>query len=131
MKDLALWLGLLSAPAIISLIFGPPGFEAFREGPRHETAPVATYEAGRAEYALFCAGCHGRVGEGTARAPGLHVSRPGTDPAAAAAFHRVVRGGVVADGRQSGMPLFGGMSPERIDAIISYLRRVGRTGDGG
>jgi len=122
MKDLALWLGLISAPAIVSLLFAPRGFEAFDE-PGRGVVPARVIEEARVDYAMFCARCHGRMAEGTRRAPGLGAPPPG---AASAAFRQAVWAGALASGDGESMPPFRALSAERIDGIIAYLRRMGQ-----
>jgi mono/diheme cytochrome c family protein len=124
MKDLALWLGLVSAPAIIFAIFGPPGLEAFRE-PRVRLAAYAV-EEGRIVFAARCARCHGRLAEGTERGPRLVGSGEGLRGAAAARFRRILRGGVPAGEHHGGMPAFPDLPDAQVDGLLAFLRRLER-----
>ena len=126
MKDLALWLGLVSAPALISLILGPPGFEAFRR-PDPVAASASVVSEGHTLYAMRCAVCHGRLGEGTERAPGLIAPARGA-PAEAMAFHRAVGGGMRPGARDPHLILSPGLTGRQTDGIIAFLRRLERPG---
>lgn len=123
MKDLALWLGLVSAPAIIFAIFGPPGFEAFREPPR-VTLAASAVEEGRIVFAARCARCHGRLAEGTARGPRLVGNGDGLRGLDETRFRRVVREGVPAGERHGGMPAFPDLPEAAVDGLLAFLRRI-------
>lgn len=127
MKDLALWLGLVSAPAIISLILGPPGFEAFRR-PDPVAASASVVSEGHSLYAMRCAVCHGRLGEGTDRAPVLIVPARGAE-AEILAFRRAVRRDVWSGPRAPHLALPRRLTTTQVDGIIAFLRRIERPGE--
>lgn len=125
MKGLAPWLGLVSVPAIIFAIFGPPGLEAFRE-PAQATLATSVVEEGRIIFAARCARCHGRLAEGTARGPGLVGGDGRSGDFSETDFRRILREGVPAGERHGGMPAFPDLPDAASDGLLAFLRRLDR-----
>lgn len=129
MKDLLLGLALLSCPAIVFAVFGLPGLDAFDSDPPG-TASYAPVDEGRLAFAEECAGCHGRLAEGSARGPALispAYSRSSLDDEA---FLRAVREGVPARGApHQSMPAFPDLSDQRLARMLTFVREIQRAND--
>lgn len=127
MKNLLIGLALIACPAIVFAIFGIAGLEVFFED--DNAAPGRSpIEEGRLAFATECAGCHGRMAEGTGRGPALidpvwGPSRFGDD-----AFRRAVREGVPSRlWRFGDMPAFPDLPEREVDRILAFVRQVQRT----
>ncbi|MDH3668353.1 MAG: cytochrome c, partial [Paracoccaceae bacterium] len=70
MKELLIWLGLISGPAVIFAVFGTSGMDAFDDQAAARTSS-AMMGQGRTAFARHCASCHGRMARGTSHGPGL------------------------------------------------------------
>jgi len=126
MKDLLLGLALISCPAIVFAEFGTRGLDAFGDG-RASDSSYSVAAEGRLAFAEECAGCHGRLAEGTVRGPAL------VDPAYAPAqldddsFRRAVRqGGAAARYEFGDMPAFPDLPERRTDRMLAFVRALQR-----
>jgi len=105
MKDVLTALALLSAPALVLVLYGT-------RGPGGEGAdvvrPLAAIEEGRVAFADACARCHGRLGRGGTGGPSLVT--PALRALPDAALREAIRGHVRA------------LSEPLLDDIVAYLR---------
>jgi mono/diheme cytochrome c family protein len=126
MKDLLVGLGLLCCPALVFVLFGTSGMEAFEEGTA-ERPPAESALLGRIAFASECARCHGRLAGGTSRGPDL--IRPAYGPAVVSdnQIQRAVREGVAAQDGSAGMPAVDNVSDRRLDDVITFLREMQRS----
>jgi len=110
-------LALLSGPAIVFAAFGTSGFDSLFESAA-EPADTIAIDEGRIAFATECATCHGRMAEGTLRAPALVGPRPDRE-----ALARIIRRGIAPRGRAShGMPAYPQMPDRTVDAIAAFLQ---------
>jgi mono/diheme cytochrome c family protein len=125
MKDLLIGLGLLCCPALVFVIFGTSGMEAFVENPGSREQAEAI-EIGRVVFAEECAGCHGRLARGTERGPDLIQPAYGPSFTSDARLRRAVREGV--PGRDGGvaMPANPHLAEYRLHRMITFLREMQR-----
>jgi mono/diheme cytochrome c family protein len=106
---------LIAVPALIAL---GGVLVACKEQPTSSgaAAPVAYQDPGAVVYSDACARCHGdyRQGDGTAPAlDGVRMASLGDSPLRF----------TIAYGKGQ-MPGFGGLSPDQVEALITYLRSV-------
>ncbi len=125
MKDLLIGLGLLSSPAAVFVVFGTSGFDAFDEG-SSAPASLVSVEQGLVAFAGECAGCHGRLAEGTGRGPNLIQRDYGPRVLSDAQFRRAVRQGLPARGGYGAMPPSPGVSKRRLERMIRFTRELQR-----
>ena len=125
MKDLLIGLGLLSCPAVVFVVFGTSGLDAFDEG-RGAPASSQLVDQGLVAFDRECARCHGRLAEGTERGPNLihRDYRPGVR--SDAQFRRAVREGMPARRGYGAMPASPGVSKRRLQRMITFLRELQR-----
>ncbi len=126
MKDLLLGLGLISCPAIIFVVFGTSGLDAFDES---ASAPSisASVQLGGIAYAEECTGCHGRTARGTERGPNLIHADYGPARRSDAQFRRALSEGKLA--RRAGyedMPPVKDRSERHLNRLVAFLRDVQR-----
>jgi mono/diheme cytochrome c family protein len=94
--------------------------------------PGAPADGGHADYRRYCAACHGAHGNGRGfNAPYLGVApTPHTDAGYMSerpddSLHDAIAVGGRIMGRSPAMPMFGeSLSPERLDALVSYMREL-------
>ena len=126
MKDLLIGLALLSGPALVFAFFGTSGLDAFDDS----TSPAMEFtlsEEGRVAFAEDCVRCHGRLAEGTERAPALVASRYAPDRFSDGDFNRAVRFGIAPSRPGSGgMPSYPGLTDRDLDRMLAFLRGLQR-----
>ncbi len=126
MKELLIWLGLLSGPAVIFAVFGTSGMDAFDDRATPHTSS-ALMEQGRSAFARHCASSHGRLAGGTTSGPGLLGAPFGLSAMPDEAIRSAVLEGVPPR-NDAYRPM--GPSPEiapgELDDIIAFLRELQR-----
>jgi len=125
MKDLLIGLGLLSSPVVVFMAFGTSGLDAFDEG-SGATVSFVSVEHGLVAFAGECAGCHGRLAEGTERGPNLIHRDYGPGVRSDAQFRRAVREGMPARRGYGAMPSSPGISERRLERMITFVRELQR-----
>lgn len=125
MKDLLIGLGLLSSPVAVFVAFGTSGLDAFDEGAGRSMSSVSV-ERGLAAFAGECARCHGRLAEGTDRAPNLIHRDYGPGARSDAQFRRAVRRGMPARDGYGAMPAFPDVTERRLARMIAFVRELQR-----
>jgi mono/diheme cytochrome c family protein len=125
MKDLLIGLGLLSCPALVFVVFGTSGPDAFYEG-RRPPANSQSVETSLVAFAEECAGCHGRLARGTERGPNLIHRDYGPGVRSDAQFRRAVREGRPARRGYGAMPPSPGVSERQLERMIHFLRELQR-----
>jgi mono/diheme cytochrome c family protein len=126
MKELLIGLGLLSGPVAVFVVFGNSGPGSFGE-PDGPADPSAAAEPGLLALVPECAGCHGRLAEGTDRSPNLIDPDYGPARRSDDQFRRAVREGMPARrgyGEMPAMPGVPGHDLERMIALVRELQRV-------
>ena len=126
MKDLLIGLGLLSCPAIVFMVFGTSGLDAFDEG---ATEPVSSqsFQQGGIAFIEECAGCHGRLAQGTDRGPNLIHPDYGPGNRSDAQIRQVVREGVPTRRRDYvDMLPTTNLSEHKLEQMVTYLREIQR-----
>ena len=125
MKDLLIGLGLLSSPVVVFVAFGISGLDAFDEG-RGATASSVTVERGLVAFAGECVGCHGRLAEGTERAPNLIDRDFGPGVRSDAQLRRAVFEGLPGRRGYGAMPPFPDLPEHRLERMIIFVRELQR-----
>ena len=125
MKDLLIALGLLSFPAAVFAVFGISGPDAFDRG-RGSPGTPQLVEIGVVAFAGECAGCHGRLAEGTERGPNLIHPDYGPSVRNDAQLRRAVREGMPARRGYGAMPPSPGVSERRLGRMVTFLRELQR-----
>ncbi len=122
MKDVLTALTLLSAPALVLVVYGARGPEG---GGLGEADPAAIVdEESRTAFAEDCARCHGPLGRGTARGPSLvtgEIAALGD-----ARLRRAIRLHPAAGPAGRAEAPFGALPEGRLDQIITFLREMQR-----
>lgn len=121
MKDLAVALALLSAPAALLVVYGTRGPEGDAAGPPR---PVAAIEEGRIAFVELCARCHGRYARGGPGGPSLVTPPVRSMPDMA--IRRAVRRCSVEHVAPGDMPSLSDLSEAELDHIVAYLREMQR-----
>ena len=117
MKDLLIGLGLLSTPVAVFVVFGTSGM-GLSEDDRPRPVSYAVIDRGLVAFSDTCAGCHGRLADGTAKGPDLVSPRYGRGILSDAQFRRAVRRGIGA------MPPAPGVSDRRLERMIAFVREL-------
>lgn len=126
MKELILWLGLLSCPAVIFAVFGTSGIKAFN-GPRADGGTALQIARGRSAFERECAACHGPMGAGTDNGPNLISARYGPAEMADDLIRSAVLNGVPQrTNAHPGMPALAHLDQRGTDSILRFLREVQR-----
>jgi len=128
MKELFIWLGLVSCPAVVFAVYGPAGMSVF-ESQGAQSSRAERMQTGQSAFRRECAGCHGPAGGGTARGPNL--IDPAYGPSEMA--NDLIRGAVLAGvprrtAGPPGMPGLENIEDRELDSILYYLRAVQRAG---
>ena len=125
MKELIIWLGLLSCPALIFAVYGPSGMKAF-DG----ASGTTQLERGRLAFERECASCHGPTGGGTENGPNLIAARYGPSEMADALIRGAVLNGMPKrSAAHPGMPALPQLRPPELDSILRFLREIQRAND--
>lgn len=127
MKELIIWLGLLSCPALIFVVYGTPGIEVFDGAAGGSTMQM---ERGRLAFERECASCHGSTGGGTENGPNLIAARYGPSEMADALIRGAVLNGVPQrSAAHPGMPALPQLRPQELDSVLRFLREIQRAND--
>ena len=126
MKELFVWLGLVSCPAIVFAVYGPAGMRVFeRQGAASSVAE--TMRAGQLAFQRECAGCHRPSAGRTARGPNLVDPAYGPSEMADDLIRGAIQAGVPQRALgDPGMPGLDHISERELDSILYYLRAVQR-----
>lgn len=128
MKELIIWLGLLSCPALVFAVFGTAGMEAF-DGHSAGDSAVMQMAQGRSAFERECAACHGPLAAGTESGPNLISVRYGrSEMADDLIYHAVLNGVPRRSAEHPGMPALPHLNQRELDSILSFLREVQRAG---
>ncbi|MEE2897011.1 MAG: cytochrome c [Gemmatimonadota bacterium] len=123
---------------LVVACLGPPGAgaEAGSGEPSRAASAgektSAAIDAARADYALYCASCHGERGEGDGPLSAVLDPRPATlaDPALAARrsdayLYQIIEQGGAALGRSEQMAAWGEtLSPEQLANLVAFIRQL-------
>jgi len=128
MKELLLFVALISAPVAIFVAFGRSGLDAFDEGGGRPASSLSVNQ-GLVAFVTECAQCHGRLAGGTERGPNLIHPDYGPSARSDAELLRSVREGMPARGGYGAMPPARGISERRVEHMIAFVREIQRAND--
>jgi mono/diheme cytochrome c family protein len=80
-----------------------------------------TSRAGQKLFTRYCAECHGRMGQGTDRAPALQSYIRSSQPAMLVSF---IKNGNL----RAGMPSWSRLPDQRLSQIVAYLQELSESG---